>query len=115
MRSFRRSLTAPRHRCDGSRVIPRDALANLVAPALALAPMVFRLVHAFAQHRRPEPGPAAVIWAERSPWLEETMVTGYVLLAGMIFAAPLLLRGGDRASRVFAACLALGATGALLR
>jgi hypothetical protein len=82
--------------------------------ALAAAPLTRTLVALIERHTRPEPDPAAVVWAERSPFLDRALVTAYITIALAVALASLARRArwlrGDRALHVG---LAVGALGAL--
>ena len=85
-----------------------------VSLALAVAPATRTLVALIERATHPEPDPAAVIWAERSPFLDRALVTAYLTLALAVMLTALAGRARAlRSERSFHLALALGAVGAL--
>ena len=82
--------------------------------ALAVAPLTRTLVAAIERATHPEPDPAVVVWAERSPFLDRSLVTAYLTVA--LAVALTTLAGRVRAvrhERTFHAALVVGTLGAL--
>ncbi len=85
-----------------------------VSLALAIAPTTRSLVALIERTTHPEPDPAAVIWAERSPFLDRALVTAYLTAALAVMLTALVGRVRSlRSERNFHIALALGAVGAL--
>lgn len=83
--------------------------------ALSVAPLIRSLVALIERITHPEPDPAMVVWAERSPFLDRMLVTAY-LTAALAVALTALARRSRwlRGDRSLHAALALGVAGALL-
>lgn len=82
--------------------------------ALAAAPLTRTLVALIERSTRPEPDPAMVVWAERSPFLDRALVTAYLTLALAMALTALARRvRALRGERSLLAALAIGAAGAL--
>lgn len=83
--------------------------------ALSVAPLIRSLVALIERSTHPEPDPAMVVWAERSPFLDRMLVTAYLTVALAVALTALAGRArwlrGDRSQHI---ALALGAAGALL-
>jgi hypothetical protein len=83
--------------------------------ALSVAPLIRTLVSLIERSTHPEPDPAVVVWAARSPFLDRVLVTAYLTVALAVALTALARRAPSlRGDRALHAALALGAAGALL-
>lgn len=81
--------------------------------ALAASPLTRTLVALVERATHPEPDPAMVVWAERSPFLQRALIAAYLTLALAVALTALARRWRRlRDDRSLRAALAVGALGA---